>query len=62
MSLAIAGLDGEDNLKGDCLVKKGLDKGKGEGGFIDGFIFHAVLICCFLFLIFKLGPLISYQD
>ncbi len=39
MSLAIAELDGNDKFNGNCLAKKGLDKGKGEGEFIDGFIF-----------------------
>ena len=48
-SLAIAGLDGNDNCNGDCLSnKKGLDKGKGEGEFKDGFVFS----CCLILLLF----------
>ncbi len=49
-SLEIAGLDGNDNCNGNCLSKKrGLDKGKGEGGFKDGFVF---LCCLILILVF----------
>ncbi len=47
-SLEIAGLDGDDNCNGNCLRKKGFDKGKGEGEFNDGFVFS----CCLILLLF----------
>jgi hypothetical protein len=50
-SLALAGLDGDDNRNGNCLSKKRLDKGKGEEGFNDGFVFSCRLILL-LFLAF----------
>ncbi len=50
MSLEIARLDGNDNCNGDCLTKKkGLDKGKGEWEFKDGFVFSCCLILLFFF-------------
>ncbi len=50
VSLAIARLDSNDNCNGACLSKKkrGLDKGKGEGEFKDGFVFS----CCLILLLF----------
>ncbi len=45
----IAGLDSNDNFNGNCLSKiGGLDKGKGEGKFKDGFVFS----CCLILLLF----------
>ncbi len=50
MSLVIVGLDGDDNCNGNCLSKKkGLDKGKGEGEFKDGFVFSCFLILLLFF-------------
>ncbi len=50
MSLEIAGLDGNDSCNGDCLSKKkGLDKGKGEGEFKNGFVFSSCLILLLFF-------------
>ncbi len=47
--LGIARLDGNDNCNGKCLSKKkGLNKGKGEGEFKDGFVFS----CCLILLLF----------
>ncbi len=44
-------------------AKKGLDKGKGEGEFKDGFVFSCCLILLFFWLFFfNVGWLISYQD
>ncbi len=64
-SLEIAGLDGNDNCNGDCLSKKkGLDKGKGEGEFKNGFVFSCCLIFGIVFWLFffNVGWLNSYQD
>ncbi len=41
-------MDGNDNLNGNCLSKKGLDKGKGKGELKDGFVFS----CCLILLLF----------
>ncbi len=63
-SLAIAGLDGDDNCNGDCLSKKrGWTREKERGNLKMGLCFHAVLFCyCFLLFFFNVGRLISYQD
>ncbi len=46
-------MDGNDNYNGNCLSKKkGLDKGKGEGEFKDGFVFSCCLILLLFFLVF----------
>jgi hypothetical protein len=61
-SLAIAGLDRNDNHNVDCLSKKkGWTMEKERGDLMMGLFFHAVLFC-FLFFFFNVGPLISYQD
>ncbi len=54
-SLAITGLDGNDNCNGDCLSKKrGWTREKERGNLKMGLSFHAVLFCyCFLFFIFQ---------
>ncbi len=36
------------NRNGNCLSKKGLDKGEGEGELKDGFVFS----CCLILLLF----------
>ncbi len=41
-------MDGNDNCNGNCLKKKGLDKGKGEGEIKDRFVFS----CCLILLLF----------
>ncbi len=53
-SLAIAGLDGDDNRNGGCLSKKrGWTKKKKRGNLKMGLFFHAVLFCyCFLAFLF----------
>ncbi len=63
-SLAIAGLEGDDNCNGDCLSKKrGWIREKERGDLKIGLFFHAVLLCyCFWLLFFNVGWLISYQD
>ncbi len=64
-SLEIAGLDGNDDCNGNCLSKKkGLEKGKGEGKFKDGFIFFMLsyFVIVFWLFFFNVCLLISYQD
>ncbi len=45
-------------------AKKGLDKGKGEGEFNDGFVFSCcrILLLFFWLFFFNEGQLMSYQD
>ncbi len=54
-SLAIAGLDGDDNRNGDCLSKKrGWTREKERRNLKMGLFFHAVLFCyCFLAFFFQ---------
>ncbi len=54
-SLAIVGLDGNDNRNGDCLRKKrGWTREKERGNLKMGLFFHAVLFCyCFLAFLFQ---------
>jgi hypothetical protein len=54
-TLAIAGLDGNDNRNGDCLSKKrGWTREKERGNLKMGLFFHAVLFCyCFLAFLFQ---------
>ncbi len=54
-SLAIGGLDGNDNCNGDCLRKKrGWTRGKERGDLKMGLFFHAVLFCyCFFAYLFQ---------
>ncbi len=54
-SLAIAGLDGNDNRSGDCLSKKrGWTREKERGNLKMGLFFYAVLFCyCFLAFLFQ---------
>jgi hypothetical protein len=42
-------MDGDDNCNGNCLRKKGLDKGKGEGELKDGFVFFMLSYFFILF-------------
>jgi hypothetical protein len=46
--LAVIRMDSNDNFNGDCLRKKGVDKGKGEEELKDGFVFS----CCLILLLF----------
>ncbi len=54
-SLAIAGLDGNDNRNGNCLNKKrGWTREKDRGNSKMGLFFHAVIFCyCYLAFIFQ---------
>ncbi len=54
-SLAIAGLDGNDNRNGNCLSKKkGWTREMERGNLKMGLFFHAVLYCyCFLAFLFQ---------
>ncbi len=54
-SLAIAGLDGDDNCNGNCLsIKRGWTREKERVNLKMGLFFHAVLFCyCFLAFIFQ---------
>ncbi len=54
-SLAIAGLDGNDNRNGNCLSKKrGWIREMERGNLKMGLFFHAVLFCyCFLAYLFQ---------
>jgi hypothetical protein len=47
-SLAIVGMDGNDDCNGDCLSKKGVGQGKRRGELKDGFVFS----CCLILLLF----------
>jgi hypothetical protein len=52
--LAIVGMYDDDNCNGNCLSKKGLDRGKGEGELKDGFDFSCCFFCyCFLACLFQ---------
>jgi hypothetical protein len=55
VSLAIAGLDDDDNRNGNCLSKKrGWTREKEKGNLKMGLFFHAVLFCCcFLSFLFQ---------
>ncbi len=55
VSLAIAGLDGNDNCNGNCLSKKrGWTREKERGNLKIGLFFHAVLFCySFLTFLFQ---------
>ncbi len=54
-SLAIAGLDSDDNCNGNCLSKRrGWPREKERGNLKMGLFFHAVLFCyCFLAFLFQ---------
>jgi hypothetical protein len=53
-SLAIAGLDGNDNCNGNCLSKKmGWTKEKERGNLKMGLFFHAVSFCYCFWLFFQ---------
>jgi hypothetical protein len=47
-SLAVVGMDGDDNLNGDCLSKKGVGQGKRRGG-IERWVYFS---CCLILLLF----------
>ncbi len=63
-SLAITGLDGDDNCNGNCLSKKrGWTREKERGNSKMGLFFHAILFCYYFWLFFfNAGWLSSYQD
>ncbi len=52
-SLAIAGLDGNDNCNGNCLSKKkDWTREKEKGNLKMGLFFHAVFFCYFILAFF----------
>ncbi len=54
-------MDGDDNCNGDCLIKKGLNKEKGEKELKVGFVFFMLsyFIIVFWLICFNAGQLIS---
>jgi hypothetical protein len=63
-SLVVVVMDGDDNLNGDCLSKKGVGQGKRRGG-IERWVCFFMLsyfVIVFWLTFSNAGRLISYQD
>jgi hypothetical protein len=62
--MAVVGMDGNDNLNGDCLSKKGVRQGKRTGGIERWVCFFMLTFFDIVFWLtfFNAGQLISYQD